>query len=77
MKYPLFGKIISKHVVNQDIYKLHLLTEMPPPKVRKELQSFFSVLNYGSKFLSAIARVGKLLHKQISVNIEWTLNKSY
>ena len=43
----VFGEIISRHGV--DLWKLIVLTEMSPPKMKKELQAFLRIINYLSK----------------------------
>ena len=49
-KIPFFGEVISQQGVGPDPRKVQALTEMPPPKCRKELQTFLGILNYLSKF---------------------------
>ena len=41
---PFFGEI-SRHGVQPDKCKLHMLTEMPTPKSKKKLQSFLVIMN--------------------------------
>ena len=50
MSIPLVGKIISWQCMSPDPSKIQVLTEMPPLKMKKELQSFLDMFNYHSKF---------------------------
>ena len=54
---PFFVEIISQQGVSPDFRKVQTLTGMPPPKSKKELQSFLGILNYLSKYLPATAEV--------------------
>ena len=55
---PIFGKIISRYGVKPDSPgKLHALTEMPPFKTTKEVQSFIATMNSLSLFSAATAEV--------------------
>ena len=47
--FPFFGKVTSWQSVSLDTSKVLALTEMPPPKCKKELQSFMGILKYLSK----------------------------
>ena len=50
--------------------KVQALTNMPPPKSKKELQSFLGTLNYFSKFSSKTTEVCELLQKPTSVKAD-------
>ena len=54
-----FGEIILWYGVSLDPRKVQVLTDMPPPKSKKELQSFLGILNYLSKFSPMTAEVCK------------------
>ena len=47
---------------------------MPPPKIKKELQAFLSIINYLGKFSSSTAEVCESLRKLMSTKTEWTQN---
>ena len=44
--HPLYGEIILWYGVSPDLMKVKALTNMPPPKSKKEMQSFLGILNY-------------------------------
>ena len=44
-----FGEVISWHGVQPDPQKLKALTEMPPAKVKRDLQAFLGMINYLGK----------------------------
>ena len=50
---------------------------MPPPMMKKELQSFQGMLNYPSKLSPVTAEVYKPLHKLTSIKTEFVLNRMY
>ena len=45
-KVLFFGKIISRNGAKPDPLKLKAMTEMPPPKIKTELQAFLGIINY-------------------------------
>ena len=53
---PFFGEVISRQGVKPDQWKLKVLTHMLPPKTKKELQAFLSIINYLGKFSPSTAR---------------------
>ena len=55
MSTPFFDDIISQQGVSPDTNKIHVLTDMPQLKIKKELQSFLGILNYLSTFSPATA----------------------
>ena len=63
--------------MSPDLYKIQALTDMPPLKMKKELQLFPGKLNYQSKFSTMTAKVCGTLHKLILVKAVLTWNKSY
>ena len=58
---PFFSEIISWQSVSLDSRKVHALTDIPPWKSKKELQSFMEILNFLSRFSSVTAEVCQLL----------------
>ena len=50
--HAIFGKVISRNGVSPDPAKVKVLTSKPPPKTKRELQSFLGIENYLSKFSS-------------------------
>ena len=42
----LFGKIISRQGMRSHLRKLKVITDMLPPKLKKELQTFSDILKY-------------------------------
>ena len=47
---PFFGKVISREGIQPDPQKMKVLTGMPAPKNKKELQAFLGIINYLGKF---------------------------
>ena len=56
---------------------MEALTNMPPPKSKKELQSFLGILNYLSKFSPVTTKVYELSRMHRFVKAEWSLNGMY
>ena len=54
-----------------DSRKLKALRNMPPPKLKKELQTFLRIMNYFRKFSQMTAEVCKPLRQLTSVMTEW------
>ena len=67
--------MISQQGVSPDQRKLQVPTDMPPQKMKKELQLFLGILNYISKFSPATAEVCEALHKVKSVKTDLTWNR--
>ena len=63
-----FGEVISRCVVSADPAKAKALTNMLPPKTKRELRSFLGIINYLIKFSPVVAEVCKLLSRLTSVN---------
>ena len=63
--------------MSPDPRKIQVLTDMPLPKLEKELQSFLGILNYLIKFTPVTAEVCKPLYKLTSIKTDWTLNRMY
>ena len=57
MRIPFFGEMISHQGVRPDPSQIQALNDMPPPKTKKELQSFLGIVNYLSKFSLVTAEV--------------------
>ena len=45
-----FGEVVSREGVQPDPQKIKVLTDMPAPKNKKELQAFLGIINYLGKF---------------------------
>ena len=54
-----------------------MLTEILPPKTKKELQAFLRVINYLGKFSPGMAGIYESLRKLMSSKTEWTWNATY
>ena len=72
-----FGEMISWECVSQDPKKIQVPMDMPPPKCKKELQSFLAILNYLGKFSPVTAEVCRSLRKFKLVKAEWSWNRMY
>ena len=57
MSIPFFGEIVSRDSVQMNPRKVKVLTEMPPPNNKKELQACLGIINYLGKFSPDMARV--------------------
>ena len=64
--FPLFCVVISRHGVQPNPQKLKALPDMPPPKTKKELQGFLSIINYLGKFSPSTVEVYESLRKLMS-----------
>ena len=58
-------------------WKLCVLTEMPPPTSKKEIQSFLGIMNYLRKHSLLIAKICEPLHRITSVKSECIWNRTY
>ena len=67
----------SRHGVQTNPQKLKALTNMPPPKTKKELQTFYGKINYLGRFSPSKAHICETLRKLTSAKIEWTWNAMY
>ena len=76
-RIPFFVKVISRHEVSPDSAKVKALTDIIPPKIKRELQSLLGIVNYLSKFSPIIAEVCEPPRKLTSVNAAWTWKRSY
>ena len=47
---PFFGKVVSRRGIQPDPQKIKVLTDMPAPKNKKELQAFLGIIYYFGKF---------------------------
>ena len=74
---PFSGEVVSRQRVSPDLRKIQVLTDMPPPKSRKELQSFLGILNYLSNFSQVTVEVCEPLQKLTSVKAGWMLHGMY
>ena len=57
-----------------DPWNLKVITEVPSPQNKKELQAFLGIINYLSKFSPSTADVCEVLRQMTSVKTEWTWN---
>ena len=53
------------------------LTEIPPPKTKKEMQSFLGILNYLSTFSTMTADMCEPLQKLTTFKADWTQNRMH
>ena len=74
---PFFGEVISRCGVHPHPWKLKALTDMPPPKTKRELHTFLGIINYLDKFSPSTADICESLRKLTSAKIEWTWNAMY
>ena len=77
---PFFGVLISRNGVQPYPQKLKVLTDMSPPKTKKELKAFLGIINYlgkFSKFSCNMAKVCESLRKLMSAKTEWSCNATY
>ena len=72
-----FGEVVSRQGIQPDPQKVRVLTEMPVPKKKKELQAFLTIINYLNKFSPGTSEVCKPLRKLMSSKMTWTWNASY
>ena len=63
--------------MNLDPRKVQALISMPPPKCKKELQSFLGIIYYLRKSSPMAAEVCKHLQKLTLVKTEWSWNSMY
>ena len=62
-QHPFFEEVIWGDGSSPDPRKLKALMDMPPPKYKKDLQSFLGMINSLSKFSSVAAEVFEPLRK--------------
>ena len=74
---PFFGEVIFRHGVQPNPQKLKALTDMQPPKTKKELQAFLSIINYLGKFYPNMVEVCESLRKLTPAKTEWTWNATF
>ena len=60
---PFFGEVISRLGVQPNPQKLKVLTDMLPPKMKREQQAFFGINIYLGKFSPRTDEVCELLRK--------------
>ena len=72
-----FWKSYPGMVCDQTPQKLKALTEMPPPKTRKELQAFLGIISYSSMFSPCTVDVCESLRQLTSSKTEWIWNAPY
>ena len=74
---PFFGEIILWHEVKPYPQKIKALMEIPPPKIKKELQAFLGIINYLGRFSPSTASMCEPLQKLMSSKTLWTWNALY
>ena len=77
MSILFFGKVIFREGIQPDPQKIKMLTDMPAPKNKKELQAFLGIINYLGKFSPGTTDVCHPLQKLTSSKVAWTWNTSY
>ena len=60
-----------------DLQNLKALTEMPPPKTKKELKAFLGIMNYLSTFSPSTASICESLRQLKVSKTKWTWNETY
>ena len=56
---PFFGKVVSRKGIQPDPQNIIVLTDMPAPKNKRELQAFLGIINYLGIFSPGMAEVCK------------------
>ena len=74
---PFFGEVISGKGVQPDPQKIKVLTDMPTPKSKKELQAFLGIISYLKIFSPGSTNLCDPLHKLTSSKVPWTWDVSY
>ena len=74
---PVFSEVISSNGVKPDPQKLKTFMEMPPQKMKKELQAFLVIINHLSKFCPSTAEICKYLRQLTSSKTGWNWNATY
>ena len=59
--------IMSQQAISPNPRQVQVLTDIPPPKTKKKLQSFLGIINYLSKFSPMAVGVCEPLLKLTSV----------
>ena len=72
-----FQEVISRHGVQPNPQKLKVLTDMLPPKTKKELQVFLSIIIYLDKVSPSTEDVCESPRKLTTAKAEWTWNAMY
>ena len=54
---PFFGKVVLRKGIQPDPQKVKVLTDMPVPKNKRELQAFLGIINYLGKFSPGMTEV--------------------
>ena len=68
-----FGKVLSEHGLKPDPSKIAAIKDMPPPENRSELETWFGMVNYLSRFAPNLAEVTSPLRELLgeAVGIYW------
>ena len=72
-----FGEVLCRHGMKPDTWKLTALTEMPSPKIKREVQVFLGIINYLSKLSPSTEDVCETLRRLTPVKTEWTWYVTY
>ena len=54
---PFFGEVVCRKGIQPDPQKIKVLTDMPAPKNKRELQAFLGTINYLEKFSPGTADI--------------------
>ena len=77
MSIPFFSKVVSREGISPDPQKIKVLTDMPVPNNKRELQAFLGIINYLGKFCPCMVEVCDPLQKLTLSKAAWTWNASY
>ena len=78
VQVDFFGETYTTDGRKPSSDKVEVITSMPQPANRKELQSFIGMVNYLSKFTPRLSELAECLHDLICVNVpfQWGLKHS-
>ena len=77
MSIPFFSEVVSRDGMQPDPQTVSVLTKIPAPKNKKELQAFLGIINYLSKFSPDTSEVCEPLRKLTSSKAMWTWDAMY
>ena len=70
-----FGDILTAQGVKASPNKVSAVTNMDPPTNRSELETFFGMMHYLSKFCPNLAEVTSPLRKLLAKDVEFAWDK--
>ena len=73
----IFGEVISRLGVQFNPQKLKVLTDMLPPKTKRELKAFLGIINYYGKFSPKTVEVCEFLRTLTLAKAEWMWNAAF